>query len=275
MGAALKMSAASTGNGAGDDARGTEAADSSAAKLPASKKALARLAQASDWHNEVQVLVASSARNAWRVAAVGAFMGVLGMGYGLFEAMQPKPLPVVLTLDTVSGETTVLPKLDGQAVPQVVALDHHNAAVYVRAREGYNYSMLGRDYDQVARMSTPETWTPYAKKFSGPEAMHEKLVDKELHRITVISVRLASGYVPGKAGEALVTYEREVRNSQLPTPIVTRHIATIRYEYRPAAMKRDVDRTENPFGYVVTAYRTDAEIAPSRVESADPTGKPS
>ncbi len=232
---------------------------------------------ATTWLSEYRLLAARSELKAWRVAAASVCVGVLGMGYGLFEAIQPAPSPKVLVLDRGTGQTTVLPSLDSKTVPQVVALDHHNAAVYVRAREGYNFSMLGRDYEQVARMSTPETWAPYSRRFVGNAAMHEKLADRELHRITVISVRLVTGYVAGAAGEALVTYEREIRSTQISSAVVTRHIATVRYEYRPASMKHDVDRTENPFGYVVTAYRTDAELAASKVDAtgSDAPGKAS
>lgn len=233
------------------------------------RKTLERLAAAGDWHHEVQRLLGASERRAWRVALGAGALAAMGIAYGLFMAMRPAPPPKVLMLDRSTGETIVLPDLDGRQVPQVVALDHHNAAVYVRSRESYNYSMLGRDYEQVARMSTPETWGPYARRFTGPEALHEKLADKELHRVTVISVRLASGYAPGKQGEALVTYEREVRTPTLATPEVSRHVATVRYEYRPASMKRQVDRIENPFGFVVTAYRSDQEIAASRVLTKD------
>lgn len=238
---------------------------SATAELPTSKKKLQGLANAGGWEAEVRVGFARSERRAWQVATSGVLVGLLGMASALYQAMQPAPAAKVLTLDRVTGETQILPNLDGKHVPQVVALDHHNAAVYVRAREGYNYSMLGRDYDQVARMSTPEAWAAYGRRFGGAEPMHEKVADRELHRITVISVRLATGYSAGKAGEALVTYEREVRTQQSVVPTITRHLATLRYEYRPASMKRDVDRTENPFGFVVLAYRTDAELAASRV----------
>ena len=234
-----------------------------------SRTVLERLATASDWHHEVQRLLGASERRAWRVALGAGALAAIGMAHGLFMAMQPAPSPKVLMLDRMTGETVVLPDLDGRQVPQVVALDHHNAAVYVRSRESYNYSMLGRDYEQVARMSTPEAWAPYARRFTGPEALHEKRGDKELHRVTVISVRLSSGYVPGRQGESLLTYEREVRTPNGPAAEVTRHVATVRYEYRPTSMKRQVDRIENPFGFVVLAYRSDQEIAASRVLTKD------
>jgi len=39
----------------------------------------------------------------------------------------------------------------------------------------------------------------------------------------------------------------------------------VRYEYRPTAMKKPADRIENPFGFVVTGYRADADlVAPAK-----------
>lgn len=231
-----------------------------------SSAALKRIAEASAWDIEARSVVARSERRAWLVAGAATLLAVLGLGFGLAIALRPAPAPVVLTLDRASGDTMVLPRLDAAAVPQVVALDHHNAASYVRSRESYNYSLLNRDYEQVARTSTPEVWAPYQRQFTGAEALQDKLGDKELRRVTIIGVRLTSGYAAGRSGEAIVTWEREVRGVQAPQPVVTRYVSTVRYEYRPAAMKRDVDRIENPFGFIVTAYRSDAEIAASSVK---------
>lgn len=228
--------------------------------------ALKRIAAASAWDIETRAMVARSERRAWMVAAATTALALLGLGFGLAIALRPAPAPVVLTLDRASGDTMVLPRLDAAAVPQIAALDHHNAALYVRSRESYNYSLLNRDYEQVARMSVPDVWAPYQRQFTGSEALQDKLGDKELRRVTIIGVRLATGYAAGQAGEAIVTWEREVRGIQAAQPVVTRYVSTVRYEYRPSAMKRDVDRIENPFGYVVTAYRADAEIAASTVK---------
>jgi type IV secretion system protein VirB8 len=43
--------------------------------------------------------------------------------------------------------------------------------------------------------------------------------------------------------------------------VITRHIASVVYEYQPKVLVREKDRIENPFGFVVTAYRSDPEIA--------------
>lgn len=239
-----------------------------AVDLPTSPDALKKIAQASRWAIEMEMVNAQSRRRAWMVAGVACVLAVMGVSAALVQFMQPPPAPKVLMVDKTTGESVVLPNLDDKTVPQVIAMDLHNAARYVRARETYNYSMLNADYQQVARMSTAEIFAPYQRLFVGPEALHEKLQDKELRRVTIIGVRPSGDPLPGKAGEALVTYEREVRSQGIPTPVVTRYVATVRYEYRPASVKKPADRLENPFGFVVTAYRTDAEVAASRVEAS-------
>ena len=45
--------------------------------------------------------------------------------------------------------------------------------------------------------------------------------------------------------------------------VTTRHAASVVYEYQPKVLAKEKDRIENPFGFVVTAYRSDPEIATS------------
>jgi type IV secretion system protein VirB8 len=65
----------------------------------------------------------------------------------------------------------------------------------------------------------------------------------------------------GNRGEATVTYDKAVRlvDRQLPE-VVTRHVASVVYQYQPKVLAREEDRLENPFGFVVSAYRSDPEI---------------
>jgi type IV secretion system protein VirB8 len=164
-------------------------------------------------------------------------------------------------------------QLDAANVPALAALDQHNAATYVRARESYNFSLLQRDYDQVARMSTPDTWSAYSSKFAGEKPMQVAIAATQEHRVTVISARLSRAAQSGKPGEAIVTFDREIRYTQGQSPTTTRYVATVRYEYRPSAMKKDADRIENPFGFVVVAYRADAElVSPAKSVDGQPGG---
>jgi type IV secretion system protein VirB8 len=60
---------------------------------------------------------------------------------------------VPIVVDKTTGETTIQQRLAVETIPRQEALDKHNLAVFVRAREGYSWWWLQRDFDQVARMA--------------------------------------------------------------------------------------------------------------------------
>lgn len=237
--------------------------------LPSSPRALKQLAEASAWEIDRVALRERSTRNAWRIAAAAVVVGLLGMAIGVAQSLRPAPAPVPIVVDRTTGEAIVAAPLSALTVPAIAAVDQHHAAVYVRARESYHYQFLKRDYEQVARMSTPEVFAPYASRYTGEAALQTKWGTSQEHRITIVSARPSATSQAGRRGEMIVTYDREIRSSQSGTlsltPSTTRHVATVIYEYRPESMQLDLDRIENPLGFVVTAYRTEAElIAPAR-----------
>jgi type IV secretion system protein VirB8 len=234
-------------------------------RLPLSKKAVEAIAAANSWEQDRIAQAIASARRGWIAAGVGGVLAVLGFSMATFQSLRPPPAPYPVVVDRMTGETSVVATLDGANVPALAVLDQHNAAVFVRARESYNFQLLQRDYDQVARMTVPDTWAPYGSQFAGEKAMQAVIAAKEEHRVTVVSVRLTRSPVAGKPGEAVVTFDRQIRPAQGQSPVTTRFVSALRYEYRPAAMKKPADRIENPFGFVVTGYRADADlVAPAR-----------
>ena len=243
------------------------------APLPLSSKALKAIAQADDWDTDVQAEAATSRRRAWQVAGAATVLALLGFSMAVFQSLRPPAPPVTIVVDRSTGETRVESSFDADSVPELTAGDQHWAAVFIRARESYYFNLLQSDYNQVARMTTAETWAAYGSRFSGENAMQTKLGTAQEHRVTIVSVRLSSTTKPGRHGEAIVTYDKEIHNNQGPTPPVIRYVATVRYEYRPRSMKSAVDRNENPFGFVVLSYRTDAELispaAPASGANAD------
>lgn len=238
--------------------------------LPLSKKAVAAIDAANGWEQDRVAQALASSRRGWMAAGVGGLLAVLGFAMGAFQSMRPPAAPYPVVVDRTTGETSVVAPLDASNVPALAALDQHNVAVFVRARESYNFALLQRDYDQVGRMTVPETWAPYGGQFTGERAMQNVVAAKEEHRVTIVSVRLTRSAAAGKPGEAVATFDRQIRNTQGLTPLTTRFVSTVRFEYRPSAMKQPADRIENPFGFVVTGYRADAElVAPSKpVDSA-------
>jgi type IV secretion system protein VirB8 len=149
------------------------------------------------------------------------------------------------------------------------ALDKHNLATFVRAREGYSWMFLQRDFDQVARMAVPGVFADYNRQFEGDGALQKKIGAAEDWRINVIGVRLAaSGARQQGRGHRHLRQGGAADDRNLPE-VTTRHVASVVFQYQPKVLAKERDRLENPFGFVVTAYRSDPEI-----NTAAPGAKP-
>jgi type IV secretion system protein VirB8 len=214
------------------------------------------------WEVDRAEMMARSERRAWRVAGSSITVALSAVLAVVAHGPLQKVIEVPIVVDKQTGETTIQQRLAIETVPHLDTLDKHNAAAFVRAREGYSWWWLQRDFDQVARMAVPAVFADYNRQFEGEAALQKKLSATEEWRVNVISVRLSAAKRQGNRGEATVTYEKSVRLTDRNLPdTVTRHVATLVYEYQPKALAKEKDRIENPFGFVVIAYRSDPEIS--------------
>ena len=213
------------------------------------------------WEFDRALMLAKSERRAWLVAGSAMTAAVLAVLAVVAHGRWQRVIEVPIVVDRQTGETTIQQRLSVETVPLMEALDKHNAAAFVRAREGYSWWWLQRDFDQVARMAVPAVFADYSRHFEGDAALQKKLAAAEEWRINVINVRLSAAKRQGNRGEATVTYEKAVRLTDRNLPdTTTRHVATLVYEYQPKVLAKEKDRLENPFGFVVIAYRSDPEI---------------
>jgi type IV secretion system protein VirB8 len=247
-----------------------------AAALPEHARAAARAAADAaaieanvNWEIDRALMLERSERRAWRVA-IGSFaLGFIGIAAVFAQGPLRRVVEIPIVVDRVTGEATVQQRLSVETIPPLEALDKHNLAAFVRAREGYNWMFLQRDFDQVARMAVPSVFASYNRQFEGDTALHKTLAGSQDWRINIISVRLAASGRAGNLGQATVTYEKVVHITERNLPdVTTRHVASIEFEYQPKVLAKERDRMENPFGFVVTAYRSDPEI-----NTATPGGK--
>lgn len=213
------------------------------------------------WEIDRAEMLERSERRAWRVAIAGMALALLGVGAVFVQGPLRSTVEIPIVVDKATGETTVQQRLSVDTIPTNDALDKHYVAVFLRAREGYSWPFLQRDFDQVFRMSVPAVFEGYSRQFEGPDALHKKLADSTDWRINVASVRLDVAGRSRNQGQATVTYDKVVHQAERNVPDVkTRHVATIAYEYQPKVLAKERDRLENPLGFVVTAYRSDPEI---------------
>lgn len=214
------------------------------------------------WEVDRVLMLERSERRAWLVAIVGLAMGLIGIAAVFVQGPLRRVIEVPIVVDRLTGETTIQQRLSAESVPPLEALDKHNLASFVRAREGYNWMFLQRDFDQVARMAVPAVFADYSRRFEGEGALQKRIGATEDWRIDIISVRLAASGRVGNRGEATVTYDKRVRQSDRNLPeVTTRHVASLVFQYQPQILTKERDRLENPFGFVVTAYRSDPEMS--------------
>ena len=213
------------------------------------------------WEVDRALMLELSERRAWQVGAAGLVLGLIGIAAVFVQGPLRSVVEIPIVVDRVTGETTIQQRLNVETIPPMEALDKHNLATFVRAREGYNWMFLQRDFDQVTRMAVPAVFADYNRQFDGDAALQKKLGASEEWRINVVGVRLAASGRSGNRGEATVTYDKVVRQTDRNLPeVTTRHVASIVFQYQPRVLARERDRLENPFGFVVMAYRSDPEI---------------
>jgi type IV secretion system protein VirB8 len=213
------------------------------------------------WELDRALMLERSERRAWWVAIAGMVLGLIGIAAVFVQGPLRRVVEIPIVVDRVTGEATIQQRLSVETIPPMEALDKHNLATFVRAREGYSWMFLQRDFDQVARMAVPAVFGDYNRQFEGDAALQKKLGAAEDWRIHVVGVRLAASGRKGNRGEAQVTYDKVVRLTDRNLPeITTRHVSSVVYEYQPKVLAKEKDRLENPFGFVVVAYRSDPEI---------------
>jgi type IV secretion system protein VirB8 len=213
------------------------------------------------WEIDRALMQERSERRAWTVAAAGALLGLIGIAAVFVQGPLRRIVEIPIVVDRLTGETTVQQRLNVETIPPLEALDKHNLATFVRSREGYSWMWLQRDFDQVARMAVPAVFADYNRQYQGDGALQKKLGAAEEWRINVVGVRLLAAGRPGNRGEGTVTYDKLVRLTDRNLPeVTTRHVASVVFEYQPKVLAKERDRLENPFGFVVTAYRSDPEI---------------
>ena len=214
-----------------------------------------------NWELDRALALESSERRAWRVAIAGLTLGLVGIAAVFVQGPLRRVVEVPIVVDRVTGEATVQQRLDVETIPPLEALDKHNLATFVRAREAYSWMFLQRDFDQVSRMAVPAVFADYSRQFDGDGALQKRIAAAEDWRIVIVGVRLAATGRSGNQGEATVTYDKVVHLTDRNLPdTTTRHVASIVFQYQPKVLAKERDRVENPFGFVVTAYRSDPEI---------------
>jgi type IV secretion system protein VirB8 len=216
------------------------------------------MTNAKNWETDKAISQQKSERRAWFAAFTG--WGVAALACGALVVLTPlkTTVPYMLYVDKASGNTEVVNVLNNRDVNATDLNSKHWAKKYVIARENYLYSLLQLDYDAVLSMSTDDVGGQYAKAWAGENSKDKKLGAGVEERIKVISVVLP----PDQVGKAVVRYEKATRRQGADvTEPPTTYVATLAYEFKTTSRGKEKDLIDNPWGFKVTSYRVDTEIA--------------
>lgn len=212
------------------------------------------LVTGTSWEANVALNAQRSKVIAWRFAtASGAVAAILGVALALLMPLK-SVVPMVVMVDKITGESEVVsPARD--LVSTSTLTDKHWIQRFVTARERYVYKFIQFDYDTVRLLAGNQTWSKYAPIYDGDSSQDKRLRDEVEIIPIILSITLNGN------GMATVRYElrtRDFKNS-LP-PMVTRRVATLKYEYEAKNLVLEKEAIANPLGFTVTAYQTDPEM---------------
>ncbi|MCL2635132.1 MAG: type IV secretion system protein [Betaproteobacteria bacterium] len=197
----------------------------------------------------------ASKRVAWRVAAAGCVVGLLGVGALFFVLPLKTTEHWLVRVDNNTGAVDTVYKLkDGvRTLPE--AVDRANLVRYVINRENYDWETIQALYDATILMSSNAIQKEYKLFWSQPNAPHRILKNQ-----AKVVVRNPSVSFIGDLAQ--VRFEKYVINTtgDLATQQGESHkwIATIAFHYANPPMT-DAERLVNPLGFEVTSYRVDPE----------------
>ncbi|MDY5888138.1 MAG: type IV secretion system protein [Campylobacter sp.] len=164
--------------------------------------------------------------------------------------------PYVIRVDNVTGMVDILTTLNEEKITSNEALDKHFITQYVKAREGYYYDMLNKDYVLVQLLSSPEVASDYRLIYEGENAR-----DAELKNNYQIDPQILSIVLNNSNGVKIATTRLKLKIFNKSTQGIVEKIivVTLSYDYFLESI-REQDRLDNPLGFKVLNYRVDEEI---------------
>lgn len=211
------------------------------------------------WEADIVLNERRSRLIAWRVASVAAVLVVLMVISLMLLIPLKQVVPYVVTVDRLTGESSITSTAK-DFVGSTTLNDKHWIKTFVIARERYQFQLLQHDYDQVKSLAGDTAWKAYARQYEGSNARDAVLAENTEIIPTILSIALNAN------GTATVRYELRTRNLRASAePALTRHVATLRYSYRPQQTRREFDLIDNPLGFSIDGYQTDPEFIGSGV----------
>ena len=197
-----------------------------------------------------------SARRAWIVAGVASGVSVLLAG-ALILLLPLKEVQVFTVLvDRQTGEAEKVMQVAPSGIQDEEAVKQSLLVSYITDREGFFLPGIQARLESVQRRSSGgaeasfrELWSKTAGNTSYPPDVYGPgaEVTVVVQRITFLAKNVAQ--------IRFVTTLRQTHQDAVARPFV----ATVEFDFQPRTERTLAHVWENPLGFVVTAYRVDAE----------------
>lgn len=216
------------------------------------------------WDEDRTARLASWAKAGWAVASVMLILFLVAgiAGFVIWARLSKPVAPDVLAVDHATGQVQVLELFNHKAISDMELVHKLFAKEYVEHRERYIPEQINDDFAATLDMSEGAAKVEYGKIYSGPNARHLVLKDKQTWTIDVLSVQLP----PDAHDIAIVRFKKTIWEGGSP---VGSGVFVARMSYRfgdnPAGTERK--KISNPLDYKVSSYIVDAEVDASKIPS--------
>ncbi len=212
--------------------------------------------EALDFESSLRYMVEQSNKRAYMFAF---FCGVLSL-LSIMAVMLLTPLkttePYLVRVNDTTGAVDIITILDTEQINHNEALDKHFINSYVRAREGYFYDMLNRDYELVLTLSSDRVAADYKDIYKGENARDRVFKNNIQINVDVLSIVLTES---NGVKTATIRTNLAIKNLSNRSIVNQYRIITLSYEYQNIAFKESM-RHINPLGFKVLTYRIDEDI---------------
>ena len=212
--------------------------------------------EALDFESSLRYMVEQSNKRAYMFAF---FCGVLSL-LSIMAVMLLTPLkttePYLVRVNDTTGAVDIITILDTEQINHNEALDKHFINSYVRAREGYFYDMLNREYELVLTLSSDRVAADYKDIYKGENARDKVFKNNIQINVDVLSIVLTES---NGVKTATIRTNLAIKNLSNRSIINQYRIITLSYEYQNIAFREGM-RHINPLGFKVLTYRIDEDI---------------
>lgn len=207
------------------------------------------------FEQNIAVELQKSAKNSKRLAAFFGFLTFMSIAALVGLTPLKQDIPYVVRVDNATGSVDIV-RPGGEAKPTEIVDDEFELAVYVRARESYNFADNDGQFALVKLKSYPEMFTEYRNFQLSKKGYTEVLGKNQMLRTEINDINFLTRDEKKRTGTAQVWFTKTVLDRYgMPDLSMdpVKFQATISYDYKNLPKKRE-DQWLNSRGWGARSY---------------------